>query len=84
MATKQEVEAAAQALADAQKLVRAQETEIARMRSAGVDTEYAEQLLDALRAGAQSAANIRASLENELARQEPRAKSVEFGENREA
>jgi len=52
---------------EAEKLVRAQEQEVARMRSAGLDTRHAEGLLAAYRESARIAIRQHRELEKEIA-----------------
>jgi hypothetical protein len=53
---------------EAEKLIRAQEEEVARMRSAGLDTRHAEGLLEAYRESARIALKEHRELETEIAR----------------
>jgi hypothetical protein len=53
---------------ESQKLIRAQEQEVAKLQKAGFDTQHAEALLDAYRASARIAAEEKRQLEAEIAR----------------
>lgn len=53
---------------EAEKLIHAQEQEVSRMRSAGLDTRHAEGLLEAYRESARIALRQHRELETEIAR----------------